>query len=439
MTSERTPAESRRWRTLMGGLVVLAVGIGAGVAGSILVKSPESAALENAAPSLPPATTKVEVGVLGESLIVDAEFALSGDRIVPASDHAGIVTAAPDLGAVVSSGSVVLEVSGRPIIALAGDLFPYRDFTGGTRGDDVRILQAALVARGFDPGPQDGLYGAKTAAAVKALYAALGYEAPVASASAADVQAARAQVSAATAALRDLTLAAADPADIAVAAATLSLAKEDLSSKRDAALTPLPSSEVVFLDGESFEVVESGASRGSPATAGLVVLASGTSRTLWATVSRSVAARLTTGDSVVVTAVSSGGTSAGPDAVGGTVTWIASVTGTGGTRERFGAEFAIPNGQVGIEMTLEAPITRRDVARLSATIHLGADGPPTLIVPLSALRASGDGGSWVAVLTENEAGELVTREVEVTVLDSLSGRASVRSQDLHVGDDVVIP
>lgn len=40
--------------------------------------------------------------------------------------------------------------------------------TSGSSGDDVRKLQEGLAKLGFDPGPVDGIFGAKTAAAVKA-------------------------------------------------------------------------------------------------------------------------------------------------------------------------------------------------------------------------------------------------------------------------------
>lgn len=37
----------------------------------------------------------------------------------------------------------------------------------GSRGDDVQELQETLIARGYDPGTPDGIYGKKTETAVK--------------------------------------------------------------------------------------------------------------------------------------------------------------------------------------------------------------------------------------------------------------------------------
>lgn len=54
----------------------------------------------------------------------------------------------------------------------------YRSLRLGSRGNDVRGVQAQLLAAGFDPGPLDGVYGAKTAAAVMKYQEAREAEAP---------------------------------------------------------------------------------------------------------------------------------------------------------------------------------------------------------------------------------------------------------------------
>lgn len=43
-----------------------------------------------------------------------------------------------------------------------------------SRGEPVRLVQKTLLSRGFDPGPADGAFGRKTAAAVKAFQRAQG-------------------------------------------------------------------------------------------------------------------------------------------------------------------------------------------------------------------------------------------------------------------------
>lgn len=436
MTPERTPAESRRLRTLVAAVLVLATGIGLGVAGAVLIKSPESAALENAPPDLPPATATVEEGVLGESLVVDVEYASTSDQRIPAADIDGIVTANPAVGDELVPGSVALEVSGRPIVVISGGVPAYRDFVGGTRGADVVALQSGLAALGYDVGAIDGHYGKATAAAVEALYLAVGYETSPAEASPAEVAVANADVATASAALRDLQLVGAEQAEISAASAALSLARETLTATRDAALTPFPRDEIVFVAGDSLHVVASNSTLGGPATAGVIVVASATTNVVWATVPRSVAARLPPGTPVEVDSVLGEATS---EPVAGVVSWVAASTGIDGVRERFGESFAVPSGQVGVEITLDEPLAREDGARLQATIEIGGDQAATLLVPISAVRTAADGRTTVALLSESSSGDYEFRSVEVTVLQTLSGRASVRSTELSAGDRVAIP
>ncbi len=340
MRTERTPAELRRVQALITAVVILAVGIGLGVMGSRLLRSPGEAALENAPPTLPPATAIVEEGVLGDSIVVDAVFASNGDQPIPSADVDGVVTSAPPLDGSISPGSVVLEVSGRPVFVLSGDATVYRDFVGGTRGKDVESLQSGLAALNYDVGPIDGIYGSRTAAAVRALYVNAGYDPPAAASTSAELAVAQAQVASASATLRDLEAASADPADISVAAAALALSRESLITTRDASLTPFPADDVVFIKGTLSDVVVSGARVGRPATRGLIVLASESSRTLWASVPRTVAARLTVGTPVSITA---GLGEVGLGSIPGAVSWIASSVGVDGVRDRFGDSFSMPS------------------------------------------------------------------------------------------------
>ena len=53
------------------------------------------------------------------------------------------------------AGDVLVEVTGRPVIALTGPLPAYRDLVVGDIGPDVAQLEQALAAIGFDPGEPD--------------------------------------------------------------------------------------------------------------------------------------------------------------------------------------------------------------------------------------------------------------------------------------------
>ena len=76
---------------------------------------------------------------------------------------------------------MILEVAGRPVILLPGELPVYRTLRAGVSGPDVTQLKAALLALGIDPGNAGAnAYDAGVAAAVRELYSRVGYPAPTA-------------------------------------------------------------------------------------------------------------------------------------------------------------------------------------------------------------------------------------------------------------------
>ena len=126
----------------------------------------------------PAATVEVRHDVLTQQLVVsgtvvvDAVPVRSWLRVSPA-----IVTVAPPaVGAKLSEGDVVVEVSGRPIIVLAGQTPGYRTMSSGMVGKDVSELQAGLQRLGLFAGAfREGTYDAATAQAVSRLYRDRGY------------------------------------------------------------------------------------------------------------------------------------------------------------------------------------------------------------------------------------------------------------------------
>ncbi|WP_203946241.1 hypothetical protein [Planotetraspora thailandica] len=81
-------------------------------------------------------------------------------------------------GHAVRQGSVVVEVSGRPVILLRGDLPAYRDLHVGDKGPDVAQLIRALRVLGYVDGDAEDTYSSGTATALKQLYGHLKYEPP---------------------------------------------------------------------------------------------------------------------------------------------------------------------------------------------------------------------------------------------------------------------
>ncbi|WP_182378670.1 peptidoglycan-binding domain-containing protein [Nocardioides sp. WS12] len=73
-----------------------------------------------------------------------------------------------------SSGSIVTEINGRPLLVFSGRFAFYRDLRLGDKGPDVRQLQEGLQSAGYSLS-DDGDFGATTLRALERLYAAHGY------------------------------------------------------------------------------------------------------------------------------------------------------------------------------------------------------------------------------------------------------------------------
>jgi peptidoglycan hydrolase-like protein with peptidoglycan-binding domain len=173
----------RRWALATVGVVAV-VALLAGVLLSNLVISPGEAAARASPPEPSLITAEVESRALHSTVVtrgdvvhgeaMEVEVAVAGLEIPP------IVTGQlPAVGDRLDSGDVALEVAGRPVIVLRGDLPTYRSLEPGSAGPDVQQLKAALTELGLDPGdPDDDRYTAATAEAVGALYEQVGYAAP---------------------------------------------------------------------------------------------------------------------------------------------------------------------------------------------------------------------------------------------------------------------
>ncbi|MCP9957544.1 peptidoglycan-binding domain-containing protein [Streptomyces sudanensis] len=142
---------------------------------------------QQAASASPPPSSEITGKVSDEPLVerlalsghVGATAQISIVGTAPQGALRAVVTALPVRnGGSVSAGTVVAEVSGRPVIVLSGSFPAYRDLRVGDQGADVRQLQRALQSTyGV---PVTGTYGEKTATAVRKLYENAGYPAPIA-------------------------------------------------------------------------------------------------------------------------------------------------------------------------------------------------------------------------------------------------------------------
>jgi multidrug efflux pump subunit AcrA (membrane-fusion protein) len=173
---------SRR-RLLVIVAVVAVVASGLGLAAGSRLTSPADAAARTAAPTASRITVPVEQRALSSRVVArgDATF----DGAVNITIETGglqtrpVVTGqVPKVGSAIREGKPLLEIAGRPVLALAGVLPMYRSLRPGLRGPDVRQLEQVLHRLGYDPGTVDDLYTADTSAAVARLFRAAGYEPP---------------------------------------------------------------------------------------------------------------------------------------------------------------------------------------------------------------------------------------------------------------------
>lgn len=163
---------------------VLAVTVLAGIAGFVVGSNMQSAA-DAAAGREPPEPSVITVAV--ERRTLEATIILRGVAEFPDAipiELAGavggdaerqVVTVAADRGRDVGDGSVIAEVSGRPVIVVDGAEPAFRTLRFQSTGNDVAQLEEALVRFGFDPGDVDGVFTRSTAQAVADWYGSLGF------------------------------------------------------------------------------------------------------------------------------------------------------------------------------------------------------------------------------------------------------------------------
>lgn len=168
---------------LSGVIGLLAVAAGVGWFFGSQIRSPAEVAAE----AEPPPASNVTVEVVSEELSADVitrgdvvydepiDVSLSGS--FAEQPERLVVTEAVDQGVELAEGEMVVEVVGRPVFLLAGEIPMYRDLRPGASGDDVRQLEEALDRMGFFEGTPDGSWGEETGAAVASWYEAAGYRA----------------------------------------------------------------------------------------------------------------------------------------------------------------------------------------------------------------------------------------------------------------------
>lgn len=167
-------------------LAVVAVAVLFGAGGFVLgqqLESPEDARAEVTAPQASLIGVPVESVALSNDVVVRGDAAFEGAVNLELDASLGdgtsrVVTGrVPEVDSLVDEGDVVIEVSGRPVFVLEGELPAFREFGPGLEGDDVLQLETALQRLGFLDVSPDRLYGSATEQAILDMYEASGYEA----------------------------------------------------------------------------------------------------------------------------------------------------------------------------------------------------------------------------------------------------------------------
>jgi peptidoglycan hydrolase-like protein with peptidoglycan-binding domain len=425
--------KSRR-RVLVGVSAVATLSLGVGVAAGSRITSPEDAAAKTAAPQASQITVPVEKKALSSKVVARGDTSFDGAVNIRV-ETSGLQTAAivtgkvPTVGSTIREGKALLEITGRPVIGLAGVLPMYRTLSPGSKGPDVLQLEQTLNRLGFDPGTVDSKYDSGTAAAVEKLYESAGYDAPTVDERLTQaVDSAKKNVDAMKNALRQaqasLRQAKAGPGkgDTSVQQGAVDDAQSNLDDAESAladaefkAGTPLPVSEVVFVKTLPRRVDDVKVERGGTVN-GVVMSVSGASLVVTIKVDAQTKERLRTGMAASV------------DLGDGTI-----VQATVRRITRNADQYDVV---VAPKSLTPAQLERLREANVRVTIPVKSTNGKVLAVPVAALSAGPDGSSRVEVLRDGKV-ELIA----VTVGLSADGYAQVSptgDAKLGEGDQVVV-
>ena len=164
---------------ILVGAVVLAAGGGWVLASQI--RSPA----ELAAEAEPPEPSNITVEVVRTALsadvitrgdiVFDDPISLSLSGSFAQQPERLVVTETVEVDAELVEGDRAVEVAGRPVFLLMGEIPMYRDLRPGATGDDVLQIEEALARLGYLEGDPDETWDEQTGAAVAAWYEEAGY------------------------------------------------------------------------------------------------------------------------------------------------------------------------------------------------------------------------------------------------------------------------
>ncbi|WP_399896036.1 peptidoglycan-binding protein [Streptomyces sp. BBFR51] len=482
------PKRRSRQVALIVGVVAL-VGAGGWLAGSRM-QSPADAAAGHRPPDAGPVTVAVQRQRLTASVVAQGSVEFGAARSVSLSGPVGatvgsegeaaaqLVTSLPEAGATLAEGSVLMQVSGRPVFVLHGTVPMYRTLSPGVSGDDVRQLQSALRRLGHDPGGVGGHYGQGTAAAVTQWYKSKGFEPESPGAddekqlgdlqqAVTDAQLALLQVRSGEgddaesggkggdAPSTSPDSGAAHTLELKSAQGRLDQANKALSSFTSGYGTKLPAGEVVFLPDLPARVdkakVRLGDTPDGPVatvTSSDVVVRAVVPGSDSEQVRKGMSARIDTADGGHVTGVVTeiAGSAAKPgggkkaDGEGGEADADGADGGSdaeGGADVEGGTGSGDPSAPVPVVVSVPHPGVLKDQSGSAVTVTIGVSSSKgaVLVVPVAALHTTSDGEARVRVERD---GKVVGVPVEAGLSAAGQVEVSPRGDALREGDQVVV-
>lgn len=434
------PGRFRRWWWLVAAATLIAATLTGWLIGR-WVQSPEQVAASAAPPDPSWVTTPVERRILSQTVIARGDVRPQASLVVmpPVSvEGEPVVTAiGVAVGDEVAEGQRLMEVSGRPVFVLAGDVPAYRSLRPGMVGVDVEQVQAALIRLGCPNDDEPGLYGPATKSCVNEFYRTAGYEPlPSSPSEAADLAAAEQAVADAEFTLAEIR------ANPAISARSPTLARavdardravESLEALRTVTGPTIPQGEVVFVSALPVRVGAAIANLGPIDTTATAVADGSAEGQL---------VRLDVGDLVVTTALQGDDESLVRSGMAvelldeqSNTRYPAAITSIDDTPTTG------PDGLTGYIAVIspEDPLPPSLTGiNLRVTITAAATETESLVVPLAAISSAADGTTFVSVLPPGTDDPIL---VEVTAGLSADGFVVVepaRATELSEGDRVVV-
>lgn len=434
-------------------MLAIVVVLGVGVR---LATRPDASGGTAAAPQGVTATVerrplRASVIVRGRVVVVDEVTVTAPPR--PDGQVSSVVTAAPlEPNASIASGRPLLEVNGRPIVAMAMRIPLYRDIVAGTTGPDVAALRDELGRLGYDTsGDAPGAFGPATQDAVDELFGAAGYEAGYSAGTRADYEAGIAAAQGAidealTEANRSRAAGTIDPSlegavDEAIAARDRYRASMGVMVRvGEIAQLPAPTAAVVGSVprvGASFAPGDALLTVALPKPEARVALSPAQASTVTADTRISLAgsgysASCEPGQLIAADAVETGpagSTPAGSDGAAGDDTTTSSPSG-----DQDGATDRSSSSDLELAVACDPPPALEQVgADYRATLTTDVAGEH-LVVPVTAIVTAPDGRAYVRV----QQGDRTLRRTPVTVVAEAGGFVALDASKgaLDAGDQV---